>query len=112
MRILLVLFGLVTLPAWGQITWRKVWGSPASGSIGSYYNGYHDIHYDAYTNRTWIYSTDTTGGPDSIYSSRLHYFNANNSTDTLIGSNNQPAGGGCLPSTATWPYSHHPVGQV
>ena len=109
MRILVALFGLVTLPAWGQITWRKVWSSPASGSIGSYYNGYHDIHYDAYTNRTWIYSTDTTGGADSIFSSRLHYFNANNNADTLIGSNNQPSAGGCLASTATSPFSHTQV---
>jgi hypothetical protein len=66
MRRLLGLFGLIAVSAWGQVSWRKVWTSPASGSVGSYFNGYHDIHYDAFTDRTWICSTDTTGGPDSI----------------------------------------------
>jgi hypothetical protein len=99
-------------PAEAQITWKKVWATPPGPAPRPYYNGYHDIHYDPYTNKTWIYSTDTAGGAESIYSSLLHYFDTTTGTDTTIGSASQPAGGGCLGSSPTWPYVHHPVGQV
>jgi len=112
MRKLLAIFGLLASSAWGQITWTKVWATPANGPIGSFYNGYLDVHYDAFTRKTWIYSTDTTAGPDSIYSSRLHYFDSNTNSDTLVGSSNQSSTGSCLGSSATWPFTHHPVGQI
>jgi hypothetical protein len=112
MKKVLVVFGLVAGSAWGQITWTKAWTGPTTGTSGTFYNGYHDIHYDPFTNQTWVFSTDTTAGTDSIYSSRLHYFNSSAGTDTLVGTSNQPANGGCLSSSATWPYSHHPVGQI
>jgi hypothetical protein len=107
-----VLFSLVAGSAWGQITWTKAWTGSTSGASGTFYNGYHDIHYDSFTNQTWVLSTDTATGADSIYSSRLHYFNSSAGTDTLVGTSNQPANGGCLSSSATWPFTHHPVGQI
>src|SRR5258708_30139148 len=112
MRKLLAVFGVLASSAWGQITWTKVWATPAGGPKGSFYNGYLDVHYDAFTRKTWIYSTDTTAGADSIYSSRLHYFDSNTNSDTLVGSSNQPSTGGCLGSSATWPSTHHPAAQI
>ena len=111
MKRLAAFFVLSVIPSCGQITWTKVWTGPSSGTPNTYYNGYHDIHYDPYTRKTWIWSTDTTGGAESIYSSRLHYFD-DASTDTLIATSNQPSVGNCNPDTATWPGTRHPVGQI
>jgi len=106
-----ILLLFLSAPASGQITWTKAWNTPASGSPNSYYNGYHDIHYDPFTKHTWIWSTDTTSGNQSIYSTRLHFFD-DVSTDTLIGSANQPLNGDCVNDSSTWPGVRHPVGQV
>ncbi len=98
------------------IAWSKVWTSPNTGTFGAYINGYHDIHYDPFTQKTWVYSTDTTNTGDGIYSIRLHYFDSTTNTDTVIGDNGQPSATstGCF-STQTspfvWPFSHHEVGQ-
>jgi len=92
------------------ITWTKVWSTP-SGSPGPFYNGYHNIRYDPFTKKVWIYSTSTDGAADSIYSTRFHYFDTNTFTDTLLIDRGQPVNGSCLANERTLPGTRHPVGQ-
>src|ERR1043166_5993134 len=86
-----------------QVTWTKVYTGPASGSVGPFFNGYHDIHYDAFSGRVYL---DTTNMPSDanqlfIYSNRLSSFDPANGAAglTQISTNGQVAGsGGCLTS--------------
>src|ERR1700737_3562327 len=108
---LALFYVICAMPASAQITWTKVWSTSGAATPNSYYNGYHDIHYDPHTKHTWIWSTDTTAGAQSIYSSRLHFFD-DVSTDTLIGSANQVPAGDCVNDSSTCPGVRHPGGGV
>jgi hypothetical protein len=94
------------------ITWTKVWSTPGGGSPNTYYNGYHDIHYSPFIGKVIVRSTSTAGGAESIYSSRLHFFDPITFTDQLISDNGQASCCTCLPSTILIPYSAHPMGQI
>jgi hypothetical protein len=92
-----------------NIVWTDALPLTCSPQPNPCYNGYHTIRYDPFTQRTWIYSTDTAGGAESIYSVRLAPFNSNPPAyGTVTTDNNQPAANGCLASTATLPPTHHP----
>jgi peptidoglycan hydrolase-like protein with peptidoglycan-binding domain len=93
------------------ISWSKAWTSTNTGTFGTYPNGYEDIRFDPFTMKTWLYTTDTSNTGQGIYSTRLHYFDATTSADTVIGDNGQTISGGCVPSSDIWPFSHHAVGQ-
>jgi hypothetical protein len=109
-----ILLLFLAAPASGQITWTKVWSTPAGPAPQPYYNGYHSILYDAFTGKTWLYTTDSAGGGQSIYSVRLHYFDSTSFTDTFVADHQpvQGATGGCLPDSPTFPYTHHPFQQM
>jgi hypothetical protein len=108
-----VLFCLVMASAWGQITWTKV----VSNDSQLMSNGYFDIRYDSYTDKTWIYNTNGTNSDAQIYSIQLGYFDSQAGAYTKIGDNGQTSEGGCFTSSPvgtspTWPFTHHAVGQI
>ena len=109
-KLLLIL--MLVAPAWSQITWQKLHTSTNTGTFGDYYNGYHQIRYDAFSGVTWVYSTDTADNGNGIYSIRLSYFNSGDGSYHNIGDNGQTTGGPCVASSATWPFTHHAVEQI
>src|SRR5437868_3371947 len=92
-----------------QITWTKV--TPGV-TDPPYFNQWHWVRYNNLNGVTMFWVADNVGGRSSIYSDSLWYFDASTTTMTKIGTNNQPAGGDCVQSTATWPASRHPAGQM
>lgn len=110
MNRLISLFIACSFGASAQITWTKVW-PPINNGTHNPPNGYEDILWDSAGKKVWIYSTNGTNSGDQIYSIRLHYFDPVALTDTNIGDNGQTQGGGCFVSSATWPYTHHAMGQ-
>lgn len=110
-KITAFLFLLASSAAAQSVTWTKVLTLPHAQQFDAYYNGYHDIHYDPFTAKTWIYSTSTVSGASDIYSARIAYFNSTNSTYTVLYDSLAQGTGGCVPQTSGWPALHHPVGQ-
>ena len=112
---LISLFLLVVAiaPAQAQtITWKKVWSTQGGGAPNNFFNGYHDIHYDPFTGKTWLWSTSSAGGPESIYSTRWHYFDSTAAVDTLFVDGGQSASWACKSNSESLPGTRHPVGQI
>ena len=117
MKTLLLLFAAFLPNMWAQtpgLIWTKVYQAPAldGQGYGNAFNAYFDIRYDSFSKSTWIYSTDQTTSGNCIYSIRLHYFVTGTNQDFVIGDNRQLPNLGCVNSSATWPFSHHAVGQI
>jgi len=51
-------------------------GDQDSVEIGVFANGYQDIHYDPFSIRPYLYTTQFKRGRKLDYSARLHFFDA------------------------------------
>lgn len=106
-KILLLAFSGIVSQLHGQIQWTK-----ASLPNPPYFNQWHWLRYDDFHGVTLLWISDSADGVDSIYSDSLWAYDAVAGTLTKRGSNNQPGTGGCVPNSANWPGSRHPVGQM
>jgi hypothetical protein len=108
----LLLFVLVVAANAQTITWTKVYTGPTTSPYGNFANGYEDIKYDPFSQRTIMYTTAASNSGNSIYSSRLHGFNSATNTDSKIGDNGQTPSVPCVAASDYWPHTHHAVSQM